>query len=670
MAISAIAARRLAVAQQQQETIIQLSTLSSPSSSTATISEASPTQINQEHPHSQSDEDSNPRKKYNRYFAAPPTPEAQSSRNSNPKTSSSPGIHNNNTPSKSPKRRNHSGFIESECVSDWTPILDGVDQNYLKLVNENQHQTWIIGLRAGQNLIPHGTLQLQVISGAVEVMGSEIVAPSLQPTTLFAPPSHPLPIITPKNVETDRSTTQNQLPLDPSKFHAIIQLQDFHCGIQAIDELWSSNGTKRPIWSSSPNPHSIYGQTWSIVLSPTPDLARLRLPASWSSVISSLSPTTEDGGRPEIYFIEGPKGTGKSTFSTLLINSLLNTFQNVALLDLDPGQPLLTPPTLLSLHILNSPILGPSFCRLAAPHQPSSHSIYLGHTTPRDCPTRYTEASLELFNFYTSLQSDLTASLSTNKRRRLGRNSQVGIESNDTKRTDQIPLVINTMGWTRGLGQDLLNQLLHTIQPTQTFSFSDRLLVVDMQPSERQATLEPIGPTPLSLRLTPADSRVLAIVSYMYSTPSPGPNLFMNQWEFQYPLWARRPFEVRPDRIQLPDHPDFDHDHLGQVLNGGLIGFINRSQGWWIGFGLIRAIDPSRKTIHLLAPAYPTTDQNQAEYEFVKYSEPELPLICCLSQGTVPYLEKESIGTNASATIGSEKKRVRRNVQRRSQITR
>ncbi|KNE87718.1 hypothetical protein PSTG_18891, partial [Puccinia striiformis f. sp. tritici PST-78] len=177
------------------------------------------------------------------------------------------------------------------------------------------------------------------------------------------------------------------------------------------------------------------------------------------------------------------------------------------------------------------------------------------------------------------------------------------------------------------------------------------------QPSERQATLEPIGPTPLSLRLTPADSRVLAIVSYMYSTPSPGPNLFMNQWEFQYPLWARRPFEFRPDRIQLPDHPDFDHDHLGQVLNGGLIGFINRSQGWWIGFGLIRAIDPSRKTIHLLTPAYPTTDQNQAEYEFVKYSEPELPLICCLSQGTVPYLEKESIGTNASATIGSEKKR-------------
>ncbi|KAI9606996.1 hypothetical protein KEM48_001666 [Puccinia striiformis f. sp. tritici PST-130] len=149
MAISAIAARRLAVAQQQQEPISNLNTQLTIIINSNNLRSKS-TQINQEHPHSQSDEDSNPRKKYNRYFAAPPTPEAQSSRNSNPKTSSSPGIHNNNTPSKSPKRRNHSGFIESECVSDWTPILDGVDQNYLKLVNENQHQTWIIGLRAGQ----------------------------------------------------------------------------------------------------------------------------------------------------------------------------------------------------------------------------------------------------------------------------------------------------------------------------------------------------------------------------------------------------------------------------------------------------------------------------------------------------------------------------------------
>ncbi|KAA1114239.1 Polynucleotide 5'-hydroxyl-kinase grc3 [Puccinia graminis f. sp. tritici] len=664
MTISAIAARRLAAAQQQQQQQHTTPQHSAPPSPQSELLEEEP-ELELELELEQQHQQKHQQQPKTRYFTAATPPQPAPS-------------------SKSPKRRHQptrSGFIDPESISDWNPIIQGTNQNYRKTVDQNQNQISIIGLKTGQNLIPHGTLQLRILHGQVELMGSEIAAPTLEPINLFAPPSHPLPIITPKpsSLPSSHSTPpDHHLPLDPTKFDAIVELQDLDCGIQALDELWSSNGNKRPIWSSpSPNPpHSIHGQTWSIVLSPTPDLARLRLPSSWASTLSSLPSRDEviEAGRAEIYFIEGPKSTGKSTFSTLLINSLLNSFKSVALLDLDPGQPLLTPPTLVSLHTLNSPILGPSFCRLLSPHQPSSHLIYIGHTTPKDCPTRYTEACLELFNLYTNLQSDLSTCLSTNKRRRRGRNNQIGTDSDHhSKRTDQIPLVINTMGWTRGLGQDLLNQLLQTIQPTQIFSFNERPLVADIVPSERHLTLEPIGPTPLSLRLTPADCRVLAIVSYMYSTPSPVGSMFINQWEFQYPLWARRPFEVRPDRIQLPDHPDFNQGHLGHVLNGGLIGLLDRSQGSWIGFGLVRAIDPNRRTIHLLTPAYPIAKQNNpTEYEFVKYSEPELPLICSLSDGTVPYLEKESLGNSSTAplTIGSEKKRVRRNVQRRSQISR
>ncbi|PLW09549.1 hypothetical protein PCANC_21263 [Puccinia coronata f. sp. avenae] len=588
------------------------------------------------------------------------------------------------TPKQKNQHTRSTGFIDPDTISNWNPIQEGEQKNYY-----SQHTSCVIGLRDHQNLIPHGTLQLTVLHGTIQLMGAEIttVGPSSQVQHLFAPPSHPLPIISAKSTTPETTSQQQQqqqrqqqqqqqqqaLPLDPNKFHAIIQLQDLHCGIQDVDLLWASSGNKRPIWSS--HQHSIHGQTWSIVLSLTPDLARLRLPASWSSSLSELKPNDQRADeRSDIYLIEGPKGAGKSTFATLLVNSLLNQFQQVALLDLDPGQPLLTPPTLLSLHVLSSPILGPSFCQLVSPHQPSSHSIYIGHTTPKDCPTRYTEAGLELFNLYTTLQSDLTAtcqSSSHHKRRRRGRNTpQIPAQEREhSRRTDQIPLVINTMGWTRGLGQDLLNHLFQSIQPTHIFSFSDRPLLSDIESS---TTLEPIGPTPLSLRITPIDCRVLSILSYLHSNPSPSPHfVFISQWDFQYPLWARRPFELRPDRVELPDHPDFNLDHLGHVLNGSLIGFVHRSQGWWIGFGLVRAIDPARNTLHLLTPAYPTSEHNPAHYQLVKYSEPELPLVICLlsDPGPVPYIEKDALNTTSS-TVGAEKKRIRRNVQRRSQISR
>ncbi|KNZ56159.1 hypothetical protein VP01_2481g3 [Puccinia sorghi] len=515
-----------------------------------------------------------------------------------------------------------------------------------------------------QEFIPHGTLKLRVLAGEIQLIGTTITINN-PPTLLLAPPTHPLPIITAttttnnnNNNNNNNSNNQTTGTLDPTKFNAILQLEDYHCGIQALDSLWSANTNKPSIWSSPNTNH-----TWSNSI--TTDMTPLRLPTSWSTSLSNIQLNNNNNS---LYLIEGPKATGKSTFSTLLINTLLNSYQQVALLDLDPGQPILTPPTLISLHLLQSPILGPSFCSLVSPHQPSSHSIYIGHTTPKDCPSKYLDACSELINLYTN--SQLSASLSTNyKRRRPAHRTPTNqAHHNSHKRSDQIPLVINTMGWTRGLGQNILNQLIQIIQPTHIFNFSDSPPVANIH----STPLEPIGTTPLSLRITPADSRILSILSYLYSTPSPSTHFFINQWDFQHPLWARRPFEVRPDQIMLPDHPDFDMHHLGHVLNGTLIAFVSRSQGSWIGFGLVRAIDPTRQTMHLLTPAYPTHEQNTADYQFVKYSEPELPIVCSLSDGQVPYLEKNTLRANSNgfSTLGSERKRIRRNVQRRSQISR
>lgn len=47
---------------------------------------------------------------------------------------------------------------------------------------------------------------------------------------------------------------------------------------------------------------------------------------------------------PIVVAVTGSKGSGKSAFARLLTNSLLNSCGAVAFVDLDPGQPELTPP--------------------------------------------------------------------------------------------------------------------------------------------------------------------------------------------------------------------------------------------------------------------------------------------------------------------------------------
>eukprot|EP00775_Hariotina_reticulata_P002768 gene2768-3061_t len=95
--------------------------------------------------------------------------------------------------------------------------------------------------------------------------------------------------------------------------------------------------------------------------------------------LSSLAPPTPS---PPVVAVLGSKGTGKSAFARLLVNSLLSGGCGaVAFLDLDPGQPELTPPGLLSLHVLQQPLFGPAHLQhrqpLAAYFQQEAEAIYI-----------------------------------------------------------------------------------------------------------------------------------------------------------------------------------------------------------------------------------------------------------------------------------------------------
>lgn len=73
-------------------------------------------------------------------------------------------------------------------------------------------------------------------------------------------------------------------------------------------------------------------------------------------------------GAPLVVAVMGAKGAGKSTFMRVLANRLLADTPRVAFLDSDCGQPELTPPGMVSLHVLDAPRAGPSHAHPHAPH--------------------------------------------------------------------------------------------------------------------------------------------------------------------------------------------------------------------------------------------------------------------------------------------------------------
>ena len=156
--------------------------------------------------------------------------------------------------------------------------------------------------------------------------------------------------------------------------------------------------------------------------SPTPT-ARTMYPLSWVEAYDSMAVSPA----PKI-LVCGPKGVGKSTFCQFLVNSLVRS-STVTYLETDPGQPSFSPPGLVSLHQLTNPIFSPPFIRSGMNDLKRSHHI--GNISPRDNPRHYIDCINDL----------------------LSHNS------------GNAPIIINTPGWTKGTGFELLTSLIEIASP-------------------------------------------------------------------------------------------------------------------------------------------------------------------------------------------------------------
>ncbi|KAG0301225.1 Polynucleotide 5'-hydroxyl-kinase grc3 [Dissophora globulifera] len=302
-----------------------------------------------------------------------------------------------------------------------------------------------------------------------------------------------------------------------------------------------------------------YLDGFSPIFDPTDGIAALRLPSTWKDAMQALMDATRDDSgrrvkRPPVSVVCGGKKMGKSTFSRLLLNRMLSRYQRVAFIECDVGQSEFTPVGMVALHIVDSPALGPPFTHPRQPYR----AFYVGNSTPRDDPEYYMACVKELVKTYYREVS----------------HTRTWDDMDDDYHSDDdddahVPLIINTQGWIKGAGYDLLLQLLDYTAPSHIFGFhSSSIGDSNLPPSffatlREQASLsgrpEPMfwyvasvalgddnNISPFS-KYHPADHRALALLSYFYLQHGEGGGLEPGgnsglRWDFSQALVVRRPW--------------------------------------------------------------------------------------------------------------------------------
>jgi polynucleotide 5'-kinase involved in rRNA processing len=144
--------------------------------------------------------------------------------------------------------------------------------------------------------------------------------------------------------------------------------------------------------------------------------------------------------------LAGAKATGKSTCLRYLVNRFLScdsdSIRELFVLDADCGQPELSPPGLLTLTRVTSPMLQPPHTRSVQQYE---HACFYGHTTSSVDPSSYVDCIRELLAAF-----DKAASTSV---------------------VEPI-LVINLDGWVKSVGEQILEALMGLLSPNHVIQLS------------------------------------------------------------------------------------------------------------------------------------------------------------------------------------------------------
>lgn len=326
----------------------------------------------------------------------------------------------------------------------------------------------------------------------------------------------------------------------------------------------------------------------------TPSPAIL-IPSEWCDAANAIA--YDSVTSPPVALICGPKNCGKTTFSRHLLNVLLKRNRKVAYLDTDVGQAEFTPPGFLSLTIVDKMPADITDTCLKTPEK----CFFFGDISSKRDSKLYLSYIFDLNDHYKKKYCMLNESGSITNA--------------------EMPMIINTPGWVKGIGYEILVEILKHTSPSHVVNICisakkknlpEGLFWLDEgEPSLtnlikiNSAHQDPSGkwiPVPKKSPIL----RELHIIAY-FKQCFPSSDAPTHPKELAHALASLPPYEVSLSSIKIKHlHCQVPRTEVFYSLNATIVGLASSEDSeempHCVGLGIVRSIDTMKGVLYLITP--------------------------------------------------------------------
>ncbi|CAL0325387.1 unnamed protein product [Lupinus luteus] len=321
------------------------------------------------------------------------------------------------------------------------------------------------------------------------------------------------------------------------------------------------------------------------------------IPEQWSLAADSIAYDSITSP-PPIILVCGPSNCGKTTFSRHILSVMLQRYKKVAYLDTDVGQPEFTPPGFLSLTVLHELTPNLMIPCLKTPER----CLFFGDVSSKRDPSTYLKYIFALYDYY--------------------RKEYSMYEKGENLPMTELPLIVNTSGWVKGVGYVMLVDMLKYIGPTHVvkinISVENKNLpagafwldggndgtvnLVEIN-SARQDSFNRSVLVQKDARLL----RDLRITAYFRQCLPRDFNITTIK-ELAHALTSHCPCEVPIASIKIKHlHCEVPNSEIFYSLNASIVGLAVDSGDseilpWCVGLGIVRGIDTFKGVLFVITP--------------------------------------------------------------------
>jgi len=403
--------------------------------------------------------------------------------------------------------------------------------------------------------------------------------------------------------------------------------------------------------------------------------------------INQINETEQIGDK---IVICGAKGVGKSTLLKYTVNRLLKKYNKVAIIDCDVGQPLFTISGLVSISIIDNPLLSSTHLSLIEPEL----SYFIGDISPKNDPENLLNYIEKLYNKYIELNQQMIKMKNDQYLKNTQNNIFNALSTTETSESTiesianmMIPLVVNTDGWVRYIGAEILQGIVNIIKPNHIFHIStpkDRNLSALNSINSQKCKISTLLPGSTSpSKISAIDLRNLNFISYFLKSCNMI-NICNDYYKSQYQDGSNAIiiknahildpsgilhfaftnlksifFEI--DKLRINNIKDvITSSKLNlQLLSNTIVGILNQNEKY-IGIGYLIMIDNKNLKLQIPENLYDIINSIKNDIFFIK-SNLYLPsqLITAPWLATFPYQSSEISGE------GSQIMKARTNLKRK-----